>query len=304
MPKPDYQSLIDADIWSFIDRTNAFFPPDSALHDIAALRSGYDRMCAAFRQPLPCGVASRDQPGSVPLRIYETANPSGTLVYFHGGGFVVGGLESHDDVCAEICARAGLRVISVAYRLAPEHRHPAAFTDALFATRQMSARYGSVILAGDSAGGCLAASVAHTLRGSPVRISGVVLIYPGLGAASGTESMMRHAEAPMLTAADIEFYWETHGASRNDTTAAPLLERDFSNLPTTWICGAECDPLCDDGRLYAKKIREAGGTACFRTEPGLVHGWLRARYMSPKAADAFSRIIKAIREISTPGKAQ
>jgi len=299
MKKPDYQSLIAAEIWAFIDQTNAFFPPESSNCDIATQRANYDRMCAKFRQPLPSGVTSQDMLRPVPLRIYETDDPCGTLIYFHGGGFVVGGLESHDDVCAEFCGRANLRVVSVDYRLSPEHRHPAAFDDAIAAVQQVAANYGSVILAGDSAGGCLAASVAHTLRGSSVRIKGVVLIYPELGAERTTASMILHAHAPMLTTADIEFYRKTRGASSNDPTAAPLRDAIFSDLPPTWICGAECDPLCDDGLLYIRKLSASGGSGHFHSEPGLVHGWLRARHISPQAGRAFTRVINAITDIST-----
>lgn len=298
MQKPDYQSLIDAEIRAFIDRTNAFFPPGSAGATIEAQRANYDRMCQAFRQPYPSGVSAQDKLWPVPLRVYETEVQSGTLVYFHGGGFVVGGLESHDDVCADICGRGRLRVISVDYRLAPEHRHPAAFADALAATRQIASDHGPLILAGDSAGGNLAAAVAHILRGSQTRIKAVALIYPDLGAGPATDTMARHAHAPMLTAADVEFYRRIRGGAPADPTVAVLQDRDFTNLPPIWICGAECDPLCDDGRLYAEQIGRAGGTARFHIDEGLVHGWLRARTTSSRARAAFARMIDALQDMA------
>jgi acetyl esterase len=293
MEQPDYQRLIDPEIRAFIDRTNACYPADTATADAATQRVIYDKMCAVFWQPYPPGVIVRDEQGPVPLRIYETATSSGTTMYFHGGGFVVGGLHSHDDVCAEICARSGLRVVAVDYRLAPEHRHPAAFDDALASSHLIAARYGALLLAGDSAGGTLAASVAHALRGQDVSIAGMVLIYPGLGGDLNSPSMRFHANAPMLSAADVQSYRALRGGSPADPAAGVLQDCDFRNLPPAHIFSAECDPLCDDGRAYAERITAAGGKAQFQLDTGLVHGWLRARHMSSKANDAFARIIRS-----------
>ncbi|MDG1282175.1 MAG: alpha/beta hydrolase, partial [Pseudorhodobacter sp.] len=132
MTKPDYQKLIDPEIWSFIEETGRFYPENTATFPVEAQRDVYDRMCEAFRAPRPEGIVCQDETiTGVPVRHYLPAVPRGMLVYFHGGGFVVGGLHSHDDVCAEIAAHCRLHVVSVDYRLAPEHVHPAAFDDAL-----------------------------------------------------------------------------------------------------------------------------------------------------------------------------
>ena len=151
MTAPDYQSLIDAPTWGFIEATNAAYPPDTASLTIADQRAIYDRMCRVFFQGYPPGVTARDEAvAGVPCRVYPGADP--VVIYLHGGGYVVGGLHSHDDVCAEIRARTGLTVVAVDYRLSPEHLHPAAFDDALAVTRAVAA-HGPVIMAGDSAGG-------------------------------------------------------------------------------------------------------------------------------------------------------
>ena len=184
MTRPDYQSLIDAPTWDFIRRSGEFYPPDTTAMTIADQRAVYGRMCRAFHQGTPPGISHHDQLlGAVPVRYYEARSMPATVVYFHGGGFVVGDLDSHDDVCAEICAATGFRVISVDYRLAPEHPHPAAYDDCLHATRAIATRHpGPLVLAGDSAGAALAASVCHAARtGGPI-IAGQVLIYPGLAA--------------------------------------------------------------------------------------------------------------------------
>ncbi|MFT7059859.1 MAG: acetyl esterase [Pseudorhodobacter sp.] len=297
MTQIDYQILIDAETWAFIDRTNDFFPPNSASLAVSDQRALYDKMCAAFQKLYPETVTSVDIVGKVPLRIYETSSINGTLVYFHGGGFVVGGLHSHDDVCAEICERTRLRVVSVDYRLAPEHKHPAAFDDALAATLWVAERYGDVLLAGDSAGGNLAASVAHALRGRPINLLGVILIYPGLGGDSDSASMTHHANAPMLSREDVLSYAVLRGGNTTDPAVNPLKDVDFSGLPPTWVFAAECDPLADDGRDYVQKLQNAGCHAQFQLDLGLVHGWLRARHSVLRAKTAFARIIDVLNAV-------
>lgn len=295
MTAPDYQSLIDAPTWDFIHRTNSSYPPDTASLSIANQRAIYDRMCRVFFRGYPEGVTAEDRViAGVPCRIYPGAGPA--VVYLHGGGFVVGGLHSHDDVCAEIRARTGLQVVAVDYRLSPEHLHPAALNDCCAVIRQIGAE-GPVILAGDSAGANLAAAASHLLRGSGVTILGQVLIYPGLGGDPDAGSYLIHAHAPMLTRDDVLFYKDIrHGGPppADDPTVNPLSDSDFSGLPPTLAIAAECDPLADDAAAYAARVQAAGGRAHAVTEPGLVHGYLRARASVPRAAASFDRIITAL----------
>lgn len=176
MTAPDYASIIDTATWAFIRRTEAFYPPETAGFPVEEQRRIYDRMCAAFAHERPQGIVSRDAPvGGVPCRIYR-GGPGPRVIYCHGGGFVVGGLHSHDDICAEICTMTKLEVVAVDYRLAPEHPHPAALDDVLAV---IAALPGELVLAGDSAGGCLVAASSHMLRDP--RILGQVLVYPMLG---------------------------------------------------------------------------------------------------------------------------
>jgi len=295
MTAPDYQSLIDAPTWAFIERTNASYPSDTATLTIAEQRAIYDRMCRVFDQPYPAGVTSHDEAtAGVPCRVYPGTSP--TVIYLHGGGHVVGGLHSHDSVCADIRARTELSVVAVDYRLSPEHLHPAAFDDACAVIRALGAK-GPLVLVGDSAGGNLAAAACHALRGSGVPILGQVLIYPGLGGDMDRGSYLLHAHAPMLTRDDVLFYKDIrHGAPppEGDATVSPLQDRDFEGLPMTLAIAAECDPLADDAHAYAAKITAAGGRAHAVTEPGLVHGYLRARGSVPRAAISFDRIVTAI----------
>ncbi len=267
-------------------------------------RDVYDQMCRAFFTGYPDGVTAVDKSADgVPVRCYTNAGsiPRVVILYFHGGGFVVGGLESHDDVCAEICERTGQVVVSVDYRLVPEHVHPAAFEDGITGFNWVTCEYGlPIILVGDSGGGNLAAAVSHNTRNHPNAPIGQVLIYPGLGGDMKRGSYVTHANAPMLTMADIEFYAgiRTGGLDvMGDACYAPLWDKDFANLPPTHIFAAECDPICDDGDTYRDALQTAGVSAVCEVEKGLVHGYLRARHKVKRAQDSFTRIINAINSL-------
>jgi len=301
----DYATLIDAETWAFIERTNSFYPPDSIDYTIEQQRGIYDRMCREFFAGYPEGVTAETTVISVPdraipIRIYRRSGASADAVvlYFHGGGFILGGLDSHDDVCAELCGRTGFEVVSVDYRLAPEHRHPAAFDDAMTAYAWAAETYAAgIVIAGDSAGGNLAAAVCHATRGHPRRPVGQVLIYPGLGGDRAGPSYRDHAEAPMLTVRDLEFYRDVRTGGVLPavmTTLYPLADIDYSGLPPTVIVTAQCDPLSSDGETYRDRIREAGGMAFWREEEGLVHGYLRARHSVTRARVSFVRIVEAV----------
>lgn len=296
-----YDDLLDDEVRAFIARTDAFYPPEAVDFTVAEQRRFYDALCREFDVGRPDGIEVRDDHAEgVPVRVYRAGEPGATVLYFHGGGFVVGGLDSHDSICAEICAGTGYRVVSVDYRLAPEYVHPAQFDDAMTATRWALGRYeGALVLAGDSAGGNLAAAVAQALRGSDgaARISGQLLIYPGLGGDMTRGSYVEHAQAPGLSTADVAYYHTIRAggsAPDKDPTFAPLKDTDFTGLPPTIIISAACDPLSDDGRAYRDAIRAAGGRAEWINEDGLIHGYLRARFMSAKARDSFDRIVAGI----------
>ncbi|MBZ9909895.1 alpha/beta hydrolase [Mesorhizobium sp. BR115XR7A] len=300
-----YGPWLDPALWAYIDSVNAWYPPEIAGLPIDKQRAVYARMCRAFHQGRPPGVKATDSlvaasNHDIPVRRYRLAGatPRATVLYFHGGGFILGGLESHDDICAEICAGTGFDIVSVDYRLAPEHLHPAAFDDALAAFEWAAATSEPpLVLCGESAGGNLAAAVAQATRRHPRAAIGQVLIYPDLGGNEAIGSYVEHADAPLLSTSDVAFYRDVRSArkqSPGDPTFAPLRGRDFSGLPPTVIITAECDPLSSDGEVYRDHILEAGGKAWWHEEPRLVHSFLRARTAVPAAAEAFARIIAAV----------
>ncbi len=304
----DYSRLIDAQTWAFIERTNSFYPPDTIDFTIEEQRAVYDRMCREFFAGYPDGVtaettAIRTPTHDIGIRIYRPAvtDRSAVVLYYHGGGFILGGLESHDDVCAELCQRTGFEVVAVDYRLVPEHVHPAAFDDAMSAYQWAAARdQRPILLCGDSAGGNLAAAVAHGTRGATRVPIGQVLIYPGLGGDASKGSYVSHAEGPMLTVRDLEFYGRLRSGGADvsgDASYAPLADADFTRLPPTVLVTAECDPLSSDGEAYRDRMLAAGGKAVWFEEKGLVHGYLRARNMVERATASFERISAALKAL-------
>jgi acetyl esterase len=307
---PKYDALIDAATWAFIRETESWYPPDAIGLSIQGQREVYDKMCRAFFAGYPPGVTASDSVivadgRSIPIRSYKSVQSAAVqVVYLHGGGFVVGGLNSHDDVCAEICGHTGFAVTAVDYRLSPEHPFPQDMNDALGAVQKLAQSGLPIVLVGDSAGGNLCAAVSAALRASPAAPIGQVLVYPGLGAGANTDSAVAHSFAPMLTSQDMTFYSAIRAgddaAAQADPRFSPLRADDFSGLPPTIAITAQCDPLSDDGKLYCEQILAAGGKAAHIEERGLVHGYLRARHRVPRAAASFDRILTAI---STLGRA-
>lgn len=311
-----YESMIDAQTWDFIEKTDQWYPPETIDFSLERQRQIYNNLCREFHHGYPNGIDAVDDTidtneYSIPVRRYTNNRPdqSAMILYFHGGGFVVGGLESHDDVCAELCDSTGLNVTAVDYRLAPEHLHPAAFNDSLASTiHEYHRTTQPVILCGDSAGGNLAAAVSHALRDTAqvkVKVAGQVLVYPALGGDTQQGSYLLHANAPMLTARDVHFYSTIRTGYKevaNPVSLAPLKDTNFQNLPATVAFSAECDPLADDARQYTQAIEDAGGQARWINEEGLVHGYLRARHTVDRARNSFARIVDAITQMASSVK--
>ncbi|WP_439863449.1 alpha/beta hydrolase [Pseudomonas antarctica] len=281
---------VSTQLAAFIARTEAFTSDDSSL---AGLRQNYDRMCKAFTPPKPKGLQVSDCAlGGVGVRSYlPTAEaPAGglpCLLYMHGGGWVVGGLDSHDFICFELANTLQVLVIAIDYRLAPEHPFPAAYEDCRAVWQAIQAGEGPhainpqrLAVIGDSAGGNLAAALCMGLRddGQPLPRA-QVLIYPGLGGPADLPSRRDCMDAPLLSTADTDCYLALYlrGTRHPLPYAMPLLARDFSGLPKALIAVAQFDPLRDDGMLYAERLREAGVQTLLYPGKGLVHGCLRAR---------------------------
>ncbi|MBG1232839.1 alpha/beta hydrolase [Aestuariivirga litoralis] len=291
-----YSQLKDPGIVAFLEEGERLYPENAVSFSMAEQREFYNKYCAHFSGRWPKDVATRDfTVGAVPCRRYMPRAPRGQLLYLHGGGYVVGGLESHNSICADLADQAQVDVIAVEYRLAPEHKFPAAFDDCWAVFESIVGSGGPCVIAGDSAGGNLAAGIAIKARDLGIqKIKGQVLIYPGLGGDVTKGSYITQANAPGLTTKDVLYYHDTYG-SDGSKLAEPLRETDFSGLPRAFLVACAHDPLHDDAVHYAAKLQAAGVAAELREEPDLVHAYLRARFMSRPAAESFRAIVAAIR---------
>jgi acetyl esterase len=289
---------IEPGILEFLRTCDGFYPADAVDAPIGRQRQWYDALCAQFDRPLPEGMITSDQTiGSIPTRRYWPADlrTKTRLLYLHGGGYVVGSLSSHHAICAELSDFAGAELISVDYRLAPEHVWPAQTDDAFAVLVELLGGGEPVVLIGDSAGGNLAAGLALKARDEGLSgIVGQVLIYPGLGGDLFSGSYQEMGDAPGLTTADAAYYRMILKAPPDDPVAHPLLARSLAGLPPAYITVAHFDPLRDDGRTYAGRLAAAGVEVWFREEPQMVHAWLRARYMSAGARGAFDALCIAV----------
>jgi acetyl esterase len=304
----------------FIRRSEAVFPPHSERHGLAEQRAMYHELCRVFAAPRPPGVAVSDEcvPAEgrdIPIRVYrpEADEEAAGLLFLHGGGYILGDLDSHDSILAELAARAGVTVVSVDYRLAPEHPFPAAFEDgaaALGFVAHEAERFGidpaRLGVGGDSAGGNLAAALAlrSRARGGPA-LAAQILICPDLGLRHDPEAPdAPGAGSPMLSEDEIRYYDRAYlgpDAATRDPYAAPLLTRDYAGLPPALIMAAGQDPLRADAEVYAARLGAAGGQAELKVAPGLVHGWLRARHDCAEANQAFAALCAGIaRLLKTP----
>jgi acetyl esterase len=293
---------------AFIAKTESFTSDDPSL---AGLRHNYDRMCQAFTPPQPEGLQLSDfSLGGVGVRSYLPRAPAPTegwpcLLYMHGGGWAVGGLNSHDFICFELANTLQVLVIAIDYRLAPEHPFPAAYNDCRAVWQAIQARQAPhainlqrLVVMGDSAGGNLAAALCLGLRddGQPLPVA-QVLIYPGLGGPADLPSRRDCRDAPLLSTADTDCYLAMYldAAGTPSAYAMPLLAEHFGGLPKALIAVAQFDPLRDDGMLYAERLQQAGVPAVLYPGKGLVHGCLRARGQAPEVDQLYNYMLHYLR---------
>jgi acetyl esterase len=283
--------------------------------DVVALRaSSRARAAARPRGPELHAVADAiipDTPGVRARHYRPAAERRPLLVYLHGGLWVLGGLATHDRLCRRLAAEAGIEVLAVDYRLAPEHPWPAAVEDAEGATR-WAARWltrddgGPVAIGGDSAGGCIAALAALRLRGSDVEPAAQVLICPNTDLTGAQPSMTEKATGFGLEAAAVRAaaaLWVPQAARHGDGDVSPLHAADLAGLPPALVITAEHDPLRDEGDAYAARLGDAGVPVVHRCEPGLPHGFVQALDLErADAAAATDRVIADVRRLmAVPG---
>ncbi len=279
---------MDPGIQKVLDGMNALEGPPAHEVPVDQARAGHEQETELLGGPgEEVGNVEDVELAGVPVRLYTPLEPAGGAIsYFHGGGWVVGSIDSFDTACRALANASGATVASVGYRLAPEHPFPAALEDCAAVTRTLDQ---PVAVAGDSAGGNLAVAVARRLRD---QVSAMALIYPVTDAGLNTPSMRDFKERYGLTAAGLQRYWNLYldGADGLQPDASPLRADDLAGLPPTYVLTAEFDVLRDEGEAFAGKLREAGVDVTQRRFDGTIHGFWRWMAATPKTREAIDAI--------------
>jgi acetyl esterase len=249
--------------------------------------------------------------GALPFRRYWPMHASATvlpsLIYYHGGGFVIGNIETHDSTCRRIANKSGCQVISIGYRLAPEHPFPAPVEDAVVAFRHVASNAKAfdtdaarIAVGGDSAGGNLAAVVCQQQQlGKGPMPAFQMLIYPATDSLNQSPSRRQFAEGYFLTGVMMKWFFDFYapaGIDRGDVRLSPLLAKDVAGLPPAFVLTAGYDPLRDEGRAYADRLIEAGIKVTYTNYPGTIHGFFSmTRFLQQgiKANDEAAMVMRA-----------
>jgi len=311
-----YSEKLDRNVRTLLEAIAALGLPPLESQTPAEARQRVNENRAALTGPLE-PLASIDNlripgpDGEIPVRVYtpEGGGNGAGIVYFHGGGWVVCDLDTHDVPCSAIAHRSGAIVIAVDYRLAPEHKFPAAVIDsyaALLWVADNADRLGidpnQLCVCGDSAGGNLATVMAIKSRDeNGPRIALQVLVYPVTDLSSlETGSYDEFAEDHYLTKslmACFRDHYLAHPEDARDPQASPLLARDLRGLPPALVITAECDPLRDEGEAYAKRLRDSGVEVTLTRYSGMIHPFFSLAGAIPQAAEAYQQIAGAIQSV-------
>ncbi|AKU24710.1 alpha/beta hydrolase [Massilia sp. NR 4-1] len=307
---------LNPDLESFLELVQLGDSQPMHLQTPAAARASYDAATPMLDAPGAEAVATQDLslpcPGGrqIGARLYSPPATEALpcLLFFHGGGFCIGGLDSHDALCRDLAERTPCKVLAVDYRLAPEHKFPAAFDDAFDAwnwLRRHAASHGidgrRLAAGGDSAGGTLATALCIALKQAGEQQPALqVLIYPCTSSQQNSLSHQRHGSGYLLEAATLQWMFTNylnHEDERNDWRFAPLAASDVSGLAPAHIVLAEYDPLLDEGVAYATKLRDAGVPATLKIYPGMVHDFARLGNIVDDAAilrDDLARVLSGV----------
>ena len=303
--------FIRPDMQSFLDALAAMDGPAITDMTLEEARASYVALHAMADSPARELAVIRDLScpglaGAMPLRLYDARHdrgPGPVIVFFHGGGFVIGDLETHHALCTEIAALSDLPLVAVDYRRAPEHPFPAAIEDCEAAARWVAASPGElerkvsgIVTMGDSAGGTATLAVGQALAARPaaVPVAVQVPIFPLASSAFGSRSLEQFADGFILTKNAVEFFDQAYDAPRDDPRAFPILG-DHAKAPPTVLVTASLDPIRDSGRDYARALAEAGVPFVFLEARGFTHSFTNLRQAVPGAQKEVERMVAALR---------
>ena len=274
------------------------------------LRQGMSDANAIFTRgvaPIPVAEVTDElvsgQGGKFPVRLYRPAEPTAVIVYLHGGAWIVGNVDTHDLATRRLSRDTGALVVSVDYRMLPEHPFPTPLDDAYDATVWASALEPELplLIGGDSAGGTLAACVALRARdeGGP-RLDAQILVYPGIDDDIDAPSMHAYADAPLVSIENLDFFFRNYAsteAALASPYALPGRATSLAGLPPTVMVIAGHDPLRSSNEDYARRLDEAGVPVTVQLDPQLVHAWIEFAERVPSAGVAFQRLTDTINEL-------
>lgn len=304
------ESEIHAEMRALLDARRHIDPTASTPQQ---KRANWTLYTSAIALPRPAHIATRDvvipmPAANVPARVYTShKNKSGAaVVYLHGGGFMLGDLDSSDSIAWGLCDQVGTTIFSLDYRLTPDHPFPAAFDDCYGVLEHLHAEASAydiepsrIAFFGDSAGGSLTAACALAARDrNGPKMAAAALVYPTLGAPPTLPSYRENHDGPSLTTPSMIYYNDCYFAKpsvRDNPYAAPLSAPDFANLPPTFVHAAEFDPIRDDARLFAAKLATAGTEVTYREAKRMLHGFLRMREAGPDCRAEFAALCAFLR---------
>ena len=311
---PEVEARLTPAMRLLLDRmARAPYPP---LHTLSAqaAKLAYEKSADVLEVPKP--ELARVQELNIPgrdgtllrarLLAPSTAPGLPVLLYLHGGGFTIGSIDTHDTLCRVLAQQSGAAVLTLDYRLGPEHRFPTAVHDAWDAltwlagegARALGLDAARIAIGGDSAGGTLAAVASIQARDAGLPLALQLLIYPGTTAHQDTPSHATYADGPMLDKAQIDWFFAQYidETQRDDWRFAPLLADDVEGVAPAWLALAECDPLVDEGVLYADKLRAASVPVGLEIYRGVVHGFVQMGRALPEARRFHQDAAQALRE--------
>ncbi|MBL6937801.1 MAG: alpha/beta hydrolase [Alphaproteobacteria bacterium] len=251
--------------------------------------------------------------GPIPIRVYTPVaagrESMPALIYFHGGGWVIGNIDSHDGLCRLMANEGGFRVIAVEYRLGPEHKYPAAYDDAISALTWIASNAAGIgvdanqlAVGGDSAGGCLAAVCAQYAKAKGIPLDAQMLFFPVTQIGEQTASLKEFAVGYFLEKETLDWFYDCYlpaGADKNDPKISPLRAKDLSGLAPAYIMLGGFDPLHDEGMQYADKLRAAGVKVTVADYSDMVHTFIYLQSVLPQAHEALASAAKAVAKMFT-----
>jgi len=299
---------LDADVAVMLDQLRALDAPPLSAGTPAEARANYDRA------PKPAGdhvervwdLTIPGPGGPIPLRAYADSHaaPLPVVAFFHGGGWVLSSVAGHDSLARRLAVRSGALVVSVDYRLAPEHPYPAPHDDCWAATRWLAEHAAEIggdpsrlAVAGDSAGATIAAGIALRARDEGLPLAFQLLVYPPVDQDFETPSMIANGSDYFLTADDMRWFWDLYVPEehRADPYAVPMRARDLSGVAPALVQTAEYDPLRDEGEAWAARLRDAGVEVTLTRYDGVIHGFVSRWEQIAAGEDAHAEAGAALR---------